>query len=320
MKHEKECKISYYQNIKAQKVDWLWYPYIPYGKITLLQGDPGEGKTSFALKIASMLSKGEPLPDGSISDPLKVIYQSAEDSAADTIKPRLELFGADCNNIAFILDDDARVSLKDHRLRDAICYTQARLLILDPLQAFIPDNCDMGRASDMRESMGYLASIAAETNCAVIIIGHMTKSLSTKGLYRGIGSIDIAAIARSILMIGHPEKDTDLRTLVHIKSNLAPLGKSINFCFGEKGLVYWDDSNMEYTIDDIMESSASVKKRIILAEDIIGNLLGKGAVLASDIYMTCQEKGISKRTADRAKKSLQIESFKSGDKWYWRLG
>lgn len=106
-----------------------------------------------------MLSKGAPLPDGSVTEPINVLYQSAEDSVQDTIKPRLEKMEADCNRIAFILDEEARLSFTDYRLRDAIQTTGARLLILDPLQAFIPNKRDMGRANDMRSVMGRLACL-----------------------------------------------------------------------------------------------------------------------------------------------------------------
>lgn len=112
--------VSYYSDLESHAVDWLWYPYIPYGKITILQGDPGEGKTTLALHLASLLSTGAPLSDGSVSDPINVIYQSAEDSATDTIKPRLERMGADCSKIAFIQEQDARLSLSDERLFEAI--------------------------------------------------------------------------------------------------------------------------------------------------------------------------------------------------------
>lgn len=310
-------KISYFSDVEAKAVDWLWYPYIPYGKITIIQGDPGEGKTTFALHLAALLSKGAPLPDGSITDPINVIYQSAEDSAQDTIKPRLEKMEADCNRIAFILDEEARLSFTDYRLCDAIKTMGARLLILDPLQAFIPTKHDMGRANDMRSVMGRLASIAAETNCAVLIIGHMTKAATTKGIYRGIGSIDIAAIARSILMIGRPEEDSDFRVMVHIKSNLAPLGNNVGFAFDARGRFVWQELDIEYTAQDLMGKNKTRKHH--RAEEVLQEILEQGEALASDVYAACMAAGIGKRTVDQAKKNLAVHSVRKGDRWYWQL-
>lgn len=218
MKKSMNCTIAYYSDVEAEAVDWLWFPYIPYGKITIVQGDPGEGKTSFALHLAVLLSRGLLLPDGRIAEPINIIYQNGEDSVADTIKPRLERMNADCSRIAFIPDG---VTLDDACLEEAIQQTATRLLILDPLQAFIPKNHNLGRVGDMRNVMGHLASVAEKTNCAVLIVGHMEKTTSAKGIYRGIGSIDIAAIARGILLIGRPTEDSDLRTAcIRVLSNL----------------------------------------------------------------------------------------------------
>ena len=130
-------KLRFYSSITSVKVSWLWYPYIPYGKLTVLQGDPGEGKSTLILNVTALLTKGEPMPDGSKGGgPHKVLYQCAEDDIADTIKPRLMAAGADCSMVAFIQDDDRPLTLDDERIERAIVDTKARLLVLDPFQAF----------------------------------------------------------------------------------------------------------------------------------------------------------------------------------------
>ncbi len=133
---EQLMPIRYFSTVSAQKVDWLWFPYIPYGKLTIIQGDPGDGKTTFVLNIAALLSKGLPMPcnENTIS-PAKIIYQSAEDGADDTLKPRLESANADCSQIAFIDDDGVTLNLNDSRIESAIREIGARLLVIDPLQA-----------------------------------------------------------------------------------------------------------------------------------------------------------------------------------------
>ena len=110
---------------------WLWYPYIPYGKLTILQGDPGEGKSTFILNIAALLTRGKNMPDGfRVPSPQRVVYQTAEDNIADTVKPRLIEAGADCDMIAYIVDDDIPLTLEDSRIEKVIEQTGARLFIL----------------------------------------------------------------------------------------------------------------------------------------------------------------------------------------------
>lgn len=115
-----ELKIISMDEVQSKEVNWLWYPYIPYGKITIIQGDPGEGKTTLALRLAALLSKGEALPfDDTEREPVKVIYQTAEDGLEDTIKPRLEAAEADCSQIKVIDESEAALSMLDERIEKA---------------------------------------------------------------------------------------------------------------------------------------------------------------------------------------------------------
>lgn len=176
MNTEKELKIQYYSKIKSRKVDWLWYPYIPYGKITIIQGDPGEGKTSLALFLISLLSVGGVLPMEKDAIPIhNVIYQNKEDSKEDTIKPRLENYGADCEKICFVEEGDTSLSLKDVRLEEAIKCANARVFVLDPIQAYFGGG-DMTRANDTRPIMDNLCKVAERTNCAIILVGHFKRN------------------------------------------------------------------------------------------------------------------------------------------------
>ena len=219
---------EYFSSVTQRKVEWLWYPYIPYGKLTILQGDPGEGKSTFMLNIAALLTRGKNMPDGyHVSKPQRVVYQTAEDNLADTVKPRLVSAGADCNKIAYIIDEENPLTLEDSRIESVIEQTQARLFILDPLQAYLSQDSDMFSAGKMRGQLKQIADIAAKYNCAVVVIGHMNKSSGEKNLYRGLGSIDIAAIARSVLMISRDKSDPAVRYMFPVKSSLAPEGSAI---------------------------------------------------------------------------------------------
>ena len=179
-------------------MSWLWYPYIPFGKITIIQGNPGDGKTTLALNIAAILSNGEPMPeskDGTCT--ANIIYQSAEDCAEDTPKPRLISAGTECSKIAFIDISESRLTLNDRRIEEAIVGIDAHLMVLDPSQAYLGENSEMNRADGSRPMMAQLSAIAARTGCAIVIIGHMNKASGSKGIYRGLDSIDISATARS---------------------------------------------------------------------------------------------------------------------------
>ena len=134
----KELKIISLSEIKTEEVKWLWYPYIPFGKVTIVQGDPGEGKTTFVLSVIAALTRGDALPECETGlPPMNVIYQTAEDGLADTIKPRLEAAGADCTRVQTIDDSKSVLTLTDQRLEEAIHSTDAGLLVLDPLQAYL---------------------------------------------------------------------------------------------------------------------------------------------------------------------------------------
>ena len=179
--------------VARQEVDWLYDPYLPFGKISIVQGDPGEGKTLLMMAIIARLSRGEPLFSEAFGrEPMTCIYQTAEDGLGDTIKPRLEDAGADCSRVFVVNEDKAALTFTDARIEDAITATGARLLILDPLQAYLGAQVDMHRANEVRPAFHALAGIAQRTGCAIVLVGHMNKTKGQGGLYRGLGSIDIA--------------------------------------------------------------------------------------------------------------------------------
>ena len=146
-----ELKLISMRDIQTEDVQWLWYPYLPRGKLTIVQGDPGEGKTIFVLAVISALTRGESLPEcEQAPEPVNVIYQTAEDGLADTIKPRLEAAGADCARVLVIDESKRELNLSDERLEQALRKTGAQLMVLDPIQAYLGDGVDMHRANEVR--------------------------------------------------------------------------------------------------------------------------------------------------------------------------
>lgn len=307
--------------VQAQPVKWLWYPYIPYGKITLIQGDPGDGKTTFVLAVAALLSNGNPMPECDSTDsPQTVIYQTAEDGLADTIKPRLEEVGADCSRVVVIDESEAPLSFSDGRIEQAIVKTGAKLLILDPLQAYLGIDVDMHRANEIRPIFKTLGGVAERTGCAILIIGHMNKAMSqTKGLYRGLGSIDIAAAVRSILLVGRDKEQENTRVMAHLKSSLAPEGAPIAFELDQDGFRWV--GKYEIGLDDLLNGTRSEREPTKEAQAVILilEMLRDGEKPCNEIYARLSEHGIGRRTAENAKQTAGVKAFKKGAAWYWAV-
>ncbi len=312
-KQNVELKLIHMEDVVSKEVEWLWYPYIPYGKITIIEGDPGEGKTTLVLKLAATLSRGLPLPcdDDKEYEPIHIIYQTAEDGIEDTIKPRLEKAGADCSMIRVIDETDKELSMTDDRLEQAIIETGARLIILDPIQAYIGATVDMHRANEIRPVLKHLGIIAEKHNCAIILIGHMNKASGSKSTYRGLGSIDIQATARSVLLVARLRDKPNIRIMAHDKSSLAPAGDAIGFEMTEdNGMVCIGPYDI--TIDELLSGNEGRgKKKLDIAENFIKEYFGTNKVIPSnEIMMEAAKRSIKRNTLLSAKKKLGITSDK----------
>jgi len=312
-KQNVELKLIHMEDVVSKEVEWLWYPYIPYGKITIIEGNPGEGKTTLVLKLAAALSRGLPLPcdDDKEYEPIHIIYQTAEDGIEDTIKPRLEKAGADCSMIRVIDETDKELSMTDDRLEQAIIETGARLIILDPIQAYIGATVDMHRANEIRPVLKHLGIIAEKHNCAIILIGHMNKASGSKSTYRGLGSIDIQATARSVLLVARLRDKPNIRIMAHDKSSLAPAGDAIGFEMTEdNGMVCIGPYDI--TIDELLSGNEGRgKKKLDIAENFIKEYFGTNKVIPSnEIMMEAAKRSIKRNTLLSAKKKMGITSDK----------
>ena len=312
-KRNVKLKLIHMEDVVSKEVEWLWYPYIPYGKITIIEGDPVEGKTTLVLKLAAALSRGLPLPcdDDKEYEPIHIIYQTAEDGIEDTIKPRLEKAGADCSMIRVIDETDKELSMTDDRLEQAIIETGARLIILDPIQAYIGATVDMHRANEIRPVLKHLGIIAEKHNCAIILIGHMNKASGSKSTYRGLGSIDIQATARSVLLVARLRDKPNIRIMAHDKPSLAPAGDAIGFEMTEdNGMVCIGPYDI--TIDELLSGNEGRgKKKLDIAENFIKEYFGSNKVIPSnEIMMEAAKRSIKRNTLLSAKKKLGIISDK----------
>jgi hypothetical protein len=263
------------------------------------------------------------LPGMEVLEPFNVIYQTAEDGLGDTVKPRLIEAGAALDRVLVIVEDQANpLTLADDRIERAIRQNQAKLLIIDPIQAFIGAKVDMNRANEVRPIFRKLGDIAQRIGCAILLIGHLNKAVGVQSTYRGLGSIDFTASVRSLLFICKGKDDPNLRVLTHEKSSLAPPGASLAFILGDDEGFRWLG---EYDMSaDEMLTGAEKKKdtKTQEAKDMICAMLAGGKqALSEKIDREALNNGISTRTVRDAKKELgevlKIKTVEGRRKLYW---
>ena len=298
-------KIIRMSDVELTPVDWLWKPYLPFGKLSVLQGNPGEGKTYFAMHLAAACTNGKLLPNMERMEPFNVIYQTAEDGLGDTVKPRLIEAGADLDRVLVIDDSEVQLTLSDERIEKAIIENNARLVIIDPIQAYLGADVDMNRANEVRPIFMRLGQVAQRTGCAILLIGHLNKAAGMQSLQRGLGSIDIAAAVRSVMFIGKLKHDPTMRILTHEKSSLAPPGASLAFSLGDEGGFRWV-GEYDITADEMLSGIEPQREtKTQQAKDLICALLAGGKqVLSEDIDKAALERGIPGRTVRDAKREL----------------
>lgn len=298
-------KIIRMSDVELTPVEWLWKPYLPFGKLSVLQGNPGEGKTYFAMHLAAACTNGKLLPNMERMEPFNVIYQTAEDGLGDTVKPRLIEAGADLDRVLVIDDSDVQLTLSDERIEKAIIENNARLVIIDPIQAYLGADVDMNRANEVRPIFMRLGQVAQRTGCAILLIGHLNKAAGMQSLQRGLGSIDIAAAVRSVMFIGKLKHDPTMRILTHEKSSLAPPGASLAFSLGDEGGFRWV-GEYDITADEMLSGIEPQREtKTQQAKDLICTLLAGGKqVFSEDIDKAALERGIPGRTVRDAKREL----------------
>jgi hypothetical protein len=307
-------------DVVPEDVQWLFPPYIPLGKLTLIEGDPGLGKSRLTHAFAAPVSRGQGLPNGPCGPPRQVLLLTMEDGLGDTVRPHLERLGADLNMIhaydaPLTLDRKGLPVLEGHIAKHA-----PGLVIIDPLQGAMGAKTDLHRANETRPFMAALAALATKYSCVIVCVRHLTKGARDRAIYRGIGSIDITGAARSVLQVGiHPE-DKTLRVLAHAKSSLGPLGPSRAFTITDDGTFEWGEE-VSYTADDLCRGPMDVESPTALGEavDFLRQALAQGPVSSTMIERDAEAAGVAKRTLWRAKKKLNVRARKTPHGWTWEL-
>ena len=318
---ENDYKLINMNDVEIEQVEWLWEGYIPVGKLTILQGDSGKGKTMAMLNLIAAFTTGRDLldPPGSpqIREPINVIYQTAEDGLADTVKPRLVAAGADCSRVSVIDEGERMLSMTDERLIWAIRETDAGLVVLDPIQAYLGENVDMHRANEVRPRLKHLGDIAAVNSCGMVLIGHLNKKDSGKPEYRGLGSIDFTAAARSVILCAESPRDRDVRVLASTKCSLTYPPDPVAFRLSKERGFEWEGS-YSITAEELLQGTGVKGQKTIEAKAFLAaELPAPGEYIPSTLLMEkAKEQKIAEKTLRNAMKDLGIKSHKEADRWF----
>lgn len=325
-------------DVTPEAVRWLSRPRIPAGKLTDLSGDPGLGKSTLTAEIAARCTLGAPvMPGDSRSDLADVVILSAEDGAADTIRPRIDAAGGDPDRVRILegvegLNGEEFPVLPLHlrALQDAVEETGAQLVIVDPLAAYLGAGVNSRIDHDVRRALAPLAKLAEETGAAVVVVRHLNKSSgTTNAIYRGGGSIAFIGAARCGLLVAADPEDPNVRILAQVKNNLAPLADSLRFRLVESGngaaRIEWLGTS-PHTANALL--AAAVEDGEVGARDearaFLEDLLREnGHVSAKAVQAAARNAGIAERTLRRAKEALGVRAektgFGGGAEWVWRL-
>jgi hypothetical protein len=316
-----------YSEIEPQPIEWLWEQRIARGKLSLLVGPPGLGKTFLACDISARISTGEAFPDGTYPPEGEAAILTAEDGAGDTLRPRLDAAGANVakvHHIDGIRSSDGKptfFSLSEHlsQLDEwLVAHPEARLVAIDPISAFLGD-ADSHRNSEVRAILGPVAELAERHGVAIVGITHLSKG-QAKAINRIIGSIAFVAAARAAWMIAKDPDDEERRLFLPVKNNLGKAG-GLAYRFvgeGQATRIEWDPTPVLVSADEI-DIDDNERTPIGEAEEWLTAQLEDAAVPSKAILKKAKADGIAERTLKRAKKELGVISEKEGKNWVWRL-
>ena len=331
--------------VEPESISWLWPGIIPMGKLSLIMGHPGQGKGLLTLDLAARMTTGQPWPGGTETRPPgSVVLLTPEDHPADTIRPRLDVAGADVSRVHVVTavkaggdgKQEKSFSLADdvEQLKEAIKELKdCGLIIIDPISAYFGTEMDSHKDTHVRSLMMPLVEIAAETGVAIICVSHMNKGQGP-AINRVMGSIAFTAIARTAWMLVKSPDDNEVRVLCPVKCNIAKDSVSFAFRVVEKmhpslnltqPAIEWLEGKIDMTADDFvaLSEASDQPSKLTEAEEFLKERLSTGPELASTVPQEARSRGISERTLKRARKSLNIQSEKQNGvengSWMWSL-
>ena len=339
-------------DVAARPVRWLWPGRVPLGKLTILDGDPGLGKSVLSLDLAARVTAHRPMPDGTLADlagSRGVVLLSAEDALEDTIQPRLVAAGADLAGVVALTSvaagsvpgrprgpaADSRTvrlpTLADlHAIRQAVAAVGAALVVVDPIMAYLPRGVDASMDAAIRAVLARLAALAEAEGIAVLVVRHLNKSRGRNPLYRGGGSIGIIGAARSGLLVAPDPDDEagDRRVLAGTKANLVASAPSLAYRLiaGDNGAprVSWEGPTAHTAavlLDRPTDPGGHARGPVAEARDVLRQILADGPKPATAVQAEARAAGVNDRTLRRAREALGILPRKSSylGAWVWQL-
>ena len=317
-------------SVEREEVCWRWTDRLPIGKMTIIEGDPGAGKSFLALEVAAAVSLGAPLPgDSERFAPRKALFLTAEDGLGDTVRPRLEDMGANLTLITAlraIYDSEGREQWPSlardlPHVEDVLAAGGYGLVIIDPINAYL-GGIDGHRDIDVRSVLGPLAQLAERHGVAVVCIRHLAKGQRDRAIYRGQGSIAYTAAARSVLLVGQNPEDGAERVVIAIKHNLAADSPGYAFEITEGRLLWRGESHV--TADALLAPAEGSTERSALeeAKGFLREALAAAPMRYKNLVAAAREQGISLVTLRRAKDALGVDSRRrqvgyGGGQGYW---
>lgn len=331
--------LTHLADVTPQTVRWLWAGWIALGKIAIIDGDPGLGKSMLTLDIAARVSRGATMPGDSpgalTGEPSGVVLLTAEDDPADTLRPRLDAAGADVSRIVALSgvtteDGERMARLSDvDAIESAVRSVNARLVIIDPVMAYLGG--DAHRDNEVRQSLGPIAKLAGKLGAAVLVVRHLNKSGGSHAVYRGGGSIAIIGAARTGMLVARDPDDVTARVLASTKSNLAEQPPSLGYrvvASGDVARIEWsgpskhDARALLSTAEDGPREPTAVDEA---AEWLRGELVD-GPRSVSDLRTAARDAGISWRTIERGKGALGVVARRRSEAgrgavgpWVWAM-
>ncbi len=335
--------------VEREKLRWLWRGRLALGKLTILDGDPGTGKSTLYCELAARVTTGRGWPDDEAAFPEasermgSVVIVTCEDGIADTIRPRLEEAGADLSRCLVVpsvptYDEergeevDAVPTIPEHlpEIERAVQQMNARLLIIDPLFVHLSGDVNSYRDQDVRRALAPLAQLAERQDVAVLVIRHLNKMSGGHVLYRGGGSIGIVGIVRLGMLLGRTPDDEDALVLASTKANISKKASSLALRIvssprdPEVGMVQWEGTS-DLTAQDLVSRPSQAASTVDGASEWLRNQLSDGDRPAAEVCDEAEAAGISKGVLKRAKRKLGIVSKRAGGigdngRWWWSLG
>jgi hypothetical protein len=324
--HSQPCQVEALcmADVEAEDVSFLWRPRLPLGKLTLLQGDPGQGKSYIVAAFATALSLGKGLPGEGEFEPARSLILTAEDGLGSTLRPRLDAMGADLSRI-FACGEAVNLSAADGlaAIERQLEKHRPAMVAVDPIVAYLGGRIDMHRANEIRSVLAPLSRLAGDYSCAVVAVLHLSKARSGRAVHAGLGSVDFSAAARSILLAGSSASDPDARALLHIKCNVAEQAPAIGYRISTGQFEWTGPSTLAAA--DLLGPETAREQRTAEHEAVewLEEVLSGGPVQVREVRREAGVAGQSWRTVERAKSKIGVRARRAGfgraGAWTWML-